>query len=704
MKKEQRSKLAIGKKVPSLSIVAKKSTETAFNLSIGKVIDEVGNTGKVFSTDINNLNKHALICGVTGSGKTNTCFHLLQQLWQEKIPFLVIEPAKSEYRHLMLDSKVFRGDGQVYTLGDEATSPLRLNPFEIMKGVKVSVHIEALKSIFNASFDMYAPMPQVLEKALNSIYTVRGWDLVQNKNLRLPEGVAPGDPNCPAEIYPTMKDLYEIIGPMTESFAYSERIGPDVSAALNARIGGLLSGSKGEIFSRRSSKELTSLFSKPVVVELKHLVNDDEKTFFTSVLLLFLSEYREIQGLKSGLEHILVMEDGHRLLKKKHGGTSSTNSSSNFVDIFANALSEMRSYGEGMIVVAQNPGQLMPEIMSNTNLKIIHRLVTTDDINAVYGGTYLNEADKNLVIALAAGEALAYQESMHEPQHLQIVDVLKDIKIALTSKDSDAIVQKVMAAKPEPYRHLGCDLCHDPTIFSLATVVASDPIFRLTYNNYILSTSKDHTQLVHGRANIIHQIQRILGRKERTNNIVSVTWCALCQATERYFDRKGEDNYWPYDQVKQQKLAWLNLIGLAFKPTSEAKHLDIKMVKEWHDNFTKLQQREQGPLPTCGPCTSKCLYRFEVAEAVRDPKVKYDFNSVLNRKDTPTSDSAAWFCQLLAERLSGQPDLDLSYCLAVHLIKDQQLSNDAQLVLVHKVRTALEKFRNENATTTVKDL
>jgi hypothetical protein len=426
------------------------------NLQIGKAIDETGNSSKVFHIDTNSLNKHTLICGVTGSGKTNTCFHLLQQLWQENIPFLVIEPAKFEYRHLILSGKAFGGQGQVYTLADEATSPLRFNPFEIIKGVKVSSHIDALKSIFNASFEMYAPMPQVLEKALNSIYTVRGWDLTQNRNLRLPDGIAPGDPDCPEEIYPTMEDLYEIIGPMTESFAYSERIGPDVSAALNARIGGLLVGAKAEIFRKRSSKTIETLYTKPVVIELKEIPNSDEKAFLTSILLLFLSEYRKTQGSKQDPQHILVMEDGHRLLKKTQGETSPSNIHANFVDILANTLSEMRSYGEGIIVVAQSPGQLIPEILSNSNLKIIHRLAINEDINAVHGGTYLSEANKNLIVTLAAGEAMVYQESMHEPQHLRMPNVYKDIDVSLASLDSDRMVQKAMTTRPEQYRHLGC--------------------------------------------------------------------------------------------------------------------------------------------------------------------------------------------------------------------------------------------------------
>ncbi|PWT97020.1 MAG: hypothetical protein C5B53_08595, partial [Candidatus Melainabacteria bacterium] len=137
-------------------------------IAVGNILDRGVDTGNLYNVDIDALQKHTIVCGVTGGGKTNTCFYLLGQLWKFGIPFMVIEPAKSEYRHMMLMSETFKGVGQSFSLGDETVSPFRLNPFEIMKGVKVQTHLDALKSVFNASFEMYAPMPQVLEKALNS--------------------------------------------------------------------------------------------------------------------------------------------------------------------------------------------------------------------------------------------------------------------------------------------------------------------------------------------------------------------------------------------------------------------------------------------------------------------------------------------------------------------------------------------------------
>lgn len=673
-------------------------------IAVGNILDRGVDTGNLYHVDVDALQKHTIICGVTGGGKTNTSFYLLNQLWRYRIPFMVIEPAKSEYRYMLLTSDNFKGVGQAFSLGDETVSPFRLNPFEIMKGVKVQTHLDALKSVFNASFEMYSPMPQVLEKALNQIYGVRGWDLVQNKNRRLPPGVAVGDPDCPAEIYPTMKDLFEIIDPVVESFGYSERIGPDVQAALKARIGSLLIGGKGQMLNTRRSIPCEILFNRPTVVELKMVSEDSEKSFLMGMLLVFLYEYREARGPHDDLQHIMLVEEAHRLLKNVPTGQSSesANPAGKAVEFFTNMLAEIRSYGQGFIIADQIPNKLAPEALKNTNLKIMHRIVAVDDRDSMGGAMNLDDVQKRHVTALGQGRAVVYAEKMETPFHLAIIfDKTAAIPPPDTPEEGDQIVRDAMAGLNIVQtfdRHLGCKFClHrcDSAILDTAIMVADDTLFRQVYNRYLLSTLKDLTQLVHFRAQIIHEIQRVIGGRARSGNLTGITWCALTQATERYYERKGEENYWFYDQVREQHLRWLNLLRPAFQPSEVNRRLDISVLREWRDDFVELHKRDQGPHPTCGPCTAKCLYRFEVSEIVRDPKIKFDFNSSINRKDTAASDSAAWFCRLLTERMIGQHDIDLSYCLAVHLIKDQQLSTDAQLVLLHKVRTALENFQNE---------
>ena len=501
-------------------------------IAIGNILDRGEDTGNLYYIDVDAMQKHTIVCGVTGGGKTNTCFYLLGQLWRYNIPFMVCEPAKSEYRHMMLMSETFKGIGQAFSLGDETVSPFRLNPFEIMPGVKVQTHLDALKSVFNASFEMYSPMPQVLEKALNQIYNVRGWDLVNNVNRRLPPGMSLSDPDCPAEIYPTMKDLFEIIDPVVESFGYSDRIGPDVQAALKARIGSLLIGGKGQMLNTRRSIPMKELFGRPTVVELKMVSEDSEKSFLMGMLLVFLYEYREALGPHDHLQHVMLVEEAHRLLKNVPTGQSGegANPAGKAVEFFTNMLAEIRSYGQGFIIADQIPNKLAPEALKNTNLKIMHRIVAVDDRDSMGGAMNLDDVQKRHVTALGQGRAIVYAEKMEQPYHLQIMfDKTKEVPPPETPEESDEVVRQAMKGLDivgSFDRHLGCKFClHrcDSQILDTAVPVADDPIFRQVYNRYILSTLKDLTQLVHFRAQIIHEIQRVIGGRARTGNITGIT-------------------------------------------------------------------------------------------------------------------------------------------------------------------------------------
>ncbi|MGD1994179.1 MAG: DUF853 family protein, partial [Anaerolineae bacterium] len=179
----------------------------AEGIALGSVIDRTRTTLTRYRLSRSMLNRHALIAGVTGSGKTNTVFHLLTELWDRGIPFLVLEPAKAEYRAL-LDHPVIGPDLHVFTLGDENVSPLRLNPFEIEPAIPVATHIDLLKSVFNASFGMWNPLPQILERCIHAVYYDCGWDSAHGGNDRLESEQRPPvdvDPYA----FPTLTQLYQ---------------------------------------------------------------------------------------------------------------------------------------------------------------------------------------------------------------------------------------------------------------------------------------------------------------------------------------------------------------------------------------------------------------------------------------------------------------------------------------------------------------
>ena len=285
-------------------------------VNVGEIVDRGIATGNTLSLPQESLTKHGLIVGITGSGKTNSCFCLLDQLWSSGhgIPFLVVESAKSEYRAL-LGSPRFRGL-RVFTVGDETLSPLRLNPFEVPPNVLVQTHIDYIKSLFSAAFVLYPPMPYVLEQSIQEIYEDRGWDIVRNTNPRGTDS---------DRKQPRLSDLAAKIPVVVDRMGYEKRLTMDVKAGLLARINQLrLGGGKGLMLGARRSISPEVLFESPCLLELKQIVSDDEKAFIIGLVLIRLYEYHEARkSYSGGLVHVTLIEEAHRLLRNVSGEQTS---------------------------------------------------------------------------------------------------------------------------------------------------------------------------------------------------------------------------------------------------------------------------------------------------------------------------------------------------------------------------------------------
>jgi DNA helicase HerA-like ATPase len=402
------------------------------SVRIGEIMDRGMQTGNYLKLPLNDLTKHGLIVGVTGSGKTNSCFSILEQTWNygKGIPFLVIESAKSEYRQLSSSQKF--SNIKIFTVGDERVSPLRLNPFEVPDGVLVQTHIDYLKSLFSASFVLYPPMPYVLEQSIQEIYQDCGWNLSQNYNSR-------GSSND--RLYPTLNHLAKKIEAVVERMGYDSRITMDVKAGLMARVNQLrIGGGKGPMFNTRKSIDPSILFDHPCIIELKQIVNDDEKAFIIVLILIRLYEYREsnTKPIHGNLLHITLIEEAHRLLRNvstEQGSEITANPKGRAIEVFTNILSEIRAYGEGFLIAEQIPTKLTPDAIKNTNLKIIHRLVSEDDRKAVGGTMNIDDQQSRFLTTLEPGNGVAYTEGSNKPILLQfekkpLKDSFKSVSIA----------------------------------------------------------------------------------------------------------------------------------------------------------------------------------------------------------------------------------------------------------------------------------
>ena len=388
----------------------------ANSIEIGVLQDGLGRDLAPVTLSAPTLNRHALITGMTGYGKTTTAKHLLLQADAELgVPFLVIEPVKAEYRQLREHPRL-RDRLAIYTVGsDEVGMPLRLNPLEPVASVPLQRHIDLLKAVFNASFAMFAGMPHVLEEAILEVYTDRGWDLHSSTN-RLLRGER--SPEARDALTPSLSDLHDKIEEVLDRKNYGREVHQNMGAALRSRLNSLRVGAKGATLDTHRSVPLHDLFARPCVIELKNLGDDEEKSFVMALLLGLLYEYAEARGRTPGggerLRHLTLIEEAHRLLAAPRGttGPESPNPQAKAVSMFTDLLAEMRAYGEGFLVADQTPTKLAPEVIKNTTVKIVHRLVAAEDRAAVAAAMNLTDGQMRHLAALPPGTAVVHDDRL----------------------------------------------------------------------------------------------------------------------------------------------------------------------------------------------------------------------------------------------------------------------------------------------------
>jgi len=410
-------------------------------------------SGGVAAVKIADLTRHGLIVGFTGSGKTNTCLHLLDQLWrQHHIPVLVIEPAKAEYRGL-IERPGFE-DVLVFTLGDEATSPFRLNPFDLLPGVRVETHISALKTCFNAALPQFGVLPSIVEEAIVRIYEEKDWQLTDRAR------------SGEERIFPTMRDMYAAVIRVSEGRGYSGEVRDNIRAAAAGRIGGLLSGSKGRMFGSQRSIPIETLLERPVVLELDAL-NDNEKALAMMFLLTRLREHCKAHRSSSTLAHVTLIEEAHRVLEdvaSVAGSEIAADTRAEAVRFFSGALAEIRAYGESILIAEQSPSKLAPDAIRNTNLKLAHMLMDSGDRETIAGAMIMDEEQRNYLGKLQVGQAALFMTGYEKASFVRIPLVKGD---GYSERLPDQLVERHM----QPFRQAhtvaylpfdGCRFCGSP--------------------------------------------------------------------------------------------------------------------------------------------------------------------------------------------------------------------------------------------------
>lgn len=383
-------------------------------------LGEVLYMGKRDSTPVelyvNSLSSHTFVCGAPGSGKSNTIYKLMYGLMgldakperddgYGSVKFLVIEPAKGEYKYEFANMPKIN----IFTAKKDLCRMLRINPFEFpYEDMDVREHIERLKDIISACWPLTAAMPAILAESLEKAYLYCGWDL--NNSVY----VLPGDVK-----FPCFGDVLKILPKIIQSSSYSSDAKGDYTGALVTRVASLTNGIVGNIFTDCGTVEDRILFDENTIVDLSTVGSTEARSLIMGILVMKLENYRKVNATKANypLRHVTILEEAHNLLPRCSTGQSddSSNVQGKSVETISHAISEMRTYGEGFIIIDQSPSAVAKVAVSNTSTKIIMRLPGEEDVEAAGSSIGLTDVQKRQISMLSQGQAIVRQGNWISP-------------------------------------------------------------------------------------------------------------------------------------------------------------------------------------------------------------------------------------------------------------------------------------------------
>lgn len=348
------------------------------------------------------LTSHAFITGSTGAGKSNAVYQILDEVSNEGVKFLVIEPTKGEYKNVFGS----REDVNVYGTNPRLNELLKINPFSFPREIHVLEHIDRIVEIFNVCWPMYAAMPAVLKDAIEKSYEDCGWNLTESTN-RYDESY-----------YPRFADIERNVKAIIDASEYDTDNKGAYKGSLLTRLHSLTNGLNGMIF---CDDEISCkmLFENNTIVDLSRVGSSETKSLIMGILVLKLQEHRmsSAEGMNSNLKHVTVLEEAHHILKRT--STEQNQEGANLlgksVEMIANAIAEMRTYGEGFIIADQSPRLLDMAAIRNTNTKIIMRLPDKGDRELVGYAANLDDDQIKELAKLPCGVAAVYQNEWVQP-------------------------------------------------------------------------------------------------------------------------------------------------------------------------------------------------------------------------------------------------------------------------------------------------
>ena len=416
------------------------------DITVGKLRSSAN--GDTIGFALKDLAKHMLIVGTPGSGKTTFSVSLLDRLWkQHHIPFLVIEPAKNEYRSLVQSIPEL----QVFTPGKNFISPFVFNPFVPPKNVRLETYKSTLKTAFAAAVSMSTPLDKIFEESINNCYSDFRW--LDNYTI-----------DDKGKVF----NISDFIKCFQQTF---DEIGYTGDAKNIGRAGVVRLNSLVNLFDNYFSIPLEDLLQKPTIIELAAIENSDQKALIISLLLLSILAYVNANYIgEGGLKNVILLEEAHVLLDADaNAGQGDANPSAIAQGLVKRMLAEIRSYGVGLIIADQSPRKVTTDVVALTDMKMVFRLVEGEDKQII--GDSMNMSDEQIkrLAKLKPGEAFLFFNKLDEPEEVITPDYRLENNISISLSDEGIKQlstywdnkQDKLRPYPEcdltPYCHNNCD-------------------------------------------------------------------------------------------------------------------------------------------------------------------------------------------------------------------------------------------------------
>lgn len=411
-------------------------------IKFGRLISD-GGSEVVIGCPLKSWTQHALIVGMPGTGKTTFAVNILTQFYKKGVPFLAIEPTKSEYR-AMID---IVDDLQIFTPGNNNVSPFIINPFIPPKGITVEQYIPSLLAAFKAAFSMDGPLEMIFLKAVNNCYIQYGWKKYSKY----------GDKDV------KVFGMFEYIlcfKKTMNSMNYNKETKSNIETAGLLRLMNLIE-QNSNIYDTINTVPIEDLLSKPTVLELNSIDNDEQKSLIMALILSSACVHIKNNQIGDGkLKNVILIDEAHVLLDSGVDSEGSGSSKGTTVKTVQKMIAEVRSYGTSIIIADQKPSAVTESIVSNTNVKVSFRLTSSKERNIIAESTDMSDSNAEYISQLGVGQAFVYFDKLRSPQLVQTEDTRETDGVRLSVSNEEIFERskywKDKESKLVPFRECSC--------------------------------------------------------------------------------------------------------------------------------------------------------------------------------------------------------------------------------------------------------